>query len=77
MGSGDCFVDGDVLGCGVAISPFVVGDGVASGVGGEVCVPERSGEVRLPMERSAVGGDGVVVRLLECGPCGGKDPGAS
>ena len=54
-----------MLGGGVAIGPFVVGDIVASGIGSLVCMPERSGELCLPMKRSAACRNGVVVQLLE------------
>ena len=76
MGDCDGFVDGDVLGGGVAIGPFVVGDSVASSIGSEVCMPKRSGEVCLPMERSAACRNGVVVQLLKRGPLFGEDPGS-
>ena len=77
MGGGDRFVDGDVLGGGVTIVPFVVGDSVPSGVGGEACIPEGGGEVCLPMEGRSAGWKGVVVCLLERGPYFGEDSRAS
>ena len=68
MGGCDCFVDGNVLGGGVAIGPFVVRDSVTGGVGGEVGMPEGGGEVCLPMEGCPACWKGVVVCLLERGP---------
>ena len=57
-------VDGDMLGCCVAVWPFVVDNADTSGPGRKVSLPKRGGDMCLPLEKSTVCVKSVVVGLL-------------